>query len=513
MWKSFVFAGFAFALTLVKGDKQCVPYTVDNELLACVCNATYCDDSLNLESLFLNRDNFFQYETNKAGLRMQLSEGTFSSSSDVPTNVTLTINRQKMYQKILGFGGAFTDSTGINMKKLSPATQMQLMRAYFDPLVGSKYNLARFPIGGTDFSVRPYSLDDVANDTSLEHFSLAPEDLNFKIPYANIARELNPFTKFFASAWSAPGWMKTNGDFASFGYLKKEYYQVYADYLAKFADAYKMHDLDIWAITTGNEPTINSHINSSKVISMGWTPESMADWVAENLGPTLAASASHKTRVLALDDDRDLLPRWVEPLYNNETASQYTVGTAVHWYFGFLAPITVLDETHDLNPNKLILMTEASQGPTYWGRSTLVSDMWTLGEEYILSIIEHLNNWAVGWVDWNLVLDQAGGPTWINNTLNAGIVVNPESDEFFKLSMYYAIAHFSKFVDRDSVRINITDTDTVKSSAFVTPTDEVVVVLYNKASEPTTVTLQDAERGLVQVGLSPLSMNTIIYKQ
>lgn len=83
-------------------------------------------------------------------------------------------------------------------------------------------------------------------------------------------------------------------------------------------------------------------------------------------------------------------------------------------------------------------------------------------------------------MDWNLVLDKAGGPTWINNTLNAAIIVNPQNDEFYKLSMYYAIAHFSKFVERDSVRISVTDTDDVSSAAFVTPSDEVVVVLYNK---------------------------------
>lgn len=108
-------------------EKRCVPYTVDNEVLACVCNSTYCDSSLNLQSLTLKSNNFYQYETNKQGLRMQLSEGTFGVSNS-PSNVTLTIDRTKKYQKIVGFGGAFTDSTGINLRKLSPRTQEQLLR-------------------------------------------------------------------------------------------------------------------------------------------------------------------------------------------------------------------------------------------------------------------------------------------------------------------------------------------------------------------------------------------------
>ncbi|XP_076646296.1 lysosomal acid glucosylceramidase-like isoform X3 [Halictus rubicundus] len=508
MWRVFLLS----AVVLATGqEKQCVPYTVDNELLACVCNSTYCDETSNVQSLFLTSNNFYRYETNKQGLRMQLSEGTFGVSNS-SSSVTLTIDRTKKYQSILGFGGAFTDSAGINLKKLSPKTQERLLRAYYDPIEGSRYNLGRIPIGGTDFSVRAYTYDDVANDTSLEHFALALEDHKYKIPYAHGARKMNPTTKFFASAWSAPGWMKTNGVFQQFGYLKKEYYQVWANYLAKFADAYKKKGLEIWAITTGNEPTISFNINTTDVISMGWTPETMAEWVADHLGPALAKSASKETRVLAIDDDRNVLPNWMETYYNNKEASKYTVGTAVHWYFDNLAPFTVLDETHDLDPSKIIIMTEASMGPTYWGRSTIVSDMWDLGEQYFLNIIKHLKHWAVGWVDWNLVLNKEGGPTF-NLTLNAAIVINPENDEFYKLSMYYAIAHFSKFVDRNSVRISVTDTDDVESAAFLTPSEEVVVVLYNKNSNSTSVTLQDEVKGNIELELSPLSMHTVIYKQ
>lgn len=83
-------------------------------------------------------------------------------------------------------------------------------------------------------------------------------------------------------------------------------------------------------------------------------------------------------------------------------------------------------------------------------------------------------------MDWNLVLDESGGPTWINNTLNAPIIVNSGADEFYKLPMYYAIQHFSRFVDRGSVRVSVTSDVDVKAAAFVTPANDVVVVLYNK---------------------------------
>lgn len=91
-----------------------------------------------------------------------------------------------------------------------------------------------------------------------------------------------------------------------------------------------------------------------------------------------------------------------------------------------------------------------------------------------------MNHWSVGWMDWNLALDETGGPNWLNNYIDAAIMVNPDKDEFYKLPIYYAIKHFSRFVNRDSIRVSITDTDSIKSSAFETPSGEVVVVLYNR---------------------------------
>lgn len=91
-----------------------------------------------------------------------------------------------------------------------------------------------------------------------------------------------------------------------------------------------------------------------------------------------------------------------------------------------------------------------------------------------------MNHWAIGWVDWNLALDKQGGPNWIENYVDSPIIVNPETDEFLKQPMYYALQHFSKFVVRGSVRISITDDVDVNSAAFITPTADIVVVLYNR---------------------------------
>lgn len=141
--------------------------------------------------------------------------------------------------------------------------------------------------------------------------------------------------------------------------MEKRYYETYAKYLVKFLDEYKKHGINLWALSTGNEPNIAFQVNIT-VISMGWTPETMAEWVGRYLGPTLAKSGHPHTHVLAVDDDRYVLPGFVKPIFSDKRASKITMGTAVHWYFGNKAPITVLDETHNQFPNKFLLMTESS---------------------------------------------------------------------------------------------------------------------------------------------------------
>ena len=49
--------------------------------------------------------------------------------------------------------------------------------------------------------------------------------------------------------------MKSNKDWSGFSWLRKNYYQAWADYHLKFLEAYSSEGIDgIWAISTGNEP-------------------------------------------------------------------------------------------------------------------------------------------------------------------------------------------------------------------------------------------------------------------
>jgi len=53
-----------------------------------------------------------------------------------------------------------------------------------------------------------------------------------------------------------------------------------------------------------------------------------------------------------------------------------------------------------------------------------------------------LNHWYSGWIDWNLALDEKGGPNWVMNYVDSPVIVNATGAEFYKQPMFYALGHF-----------------------------------------------------------------------
>lgn len=169
------------------------------------------------------------------------------------------------------------------------------------------------PIGGTDFSTHGYSYDDGEADPQLANFNLTFEDHTYKIPLIKKALELSNNTlKLLASAWTAPKWMKTNGEYSGFlGFLKEEYYQTWVDYFLKFFYAYDAEGLSFWGLTTGNEPSL-ALLPFKNINSVGWTYWQLQKWVSENLGPTIRGSKYSDLKIMALDDQVFFLPWFVE---------------------------------------------------------------------------------------------------------------------------------------------------------------------------------------------------------
>ncbi|KAA8591650.1 hypothetical protein FQN60_017024, partial [Etheostoma spectabile] len=427
-------------LTFSTGSNTCVARNFGHDSVVCECNSTYCDSVGSVILPPLGR--YSSYLTSMAGNRLEAGRGQVQVNSS-GAELRLTIVPYQKYQKIKGFGGAMTDAAAVNILSLSAGAQDQLLQQYFSP-EGIGYSVVRVPMASCDFSTRLYTYADTPGDYNLDNFTLAPEDIKMKIPLLQRAQALSPRPlSLLASAWSAPAWMKTNG----------------------------------------NEPSAGQITNYS-FQALGFTPEEQRDWVALDLGPALQASSHPRTHVLILDDNRLLLPHWAKVVLNDIHAGRYIHGVAVHWYMDSLVPAEIsLGVTHHLYPEYYLFATEACSGWSPLDRGVKLGS-WDRAEQYAHDIIEDLNHYVVGWTDWNLALDQTGGPNWVKNFVDSPVIVDAQRDVFYKQPNFYSMAHFSKFLWEGSQRVGVTasrETD-LEYSAFIRPDGSVVLIILNRSS-------------------------------
>ena len=135
----------------------------------------------------------------------------------------LTIHPEKEYQKITGFGGAFTESSAYLLNRLSKENRQKIIDAYFSE-EGANYSLTRTHMNSCDFSLSSYSYAPIEDDKNLEHFTIE-EDKDDLIPFIKdaLATSEDGF-KIFASPWTAAPWMKDNNSWV--GTDSVEYYYI-----------------------------------------------------------------------------------------------------------------------------------------------------------------------------------------------------------------------------------------------------------------------------------------------
>ncbi|XP_066249139.1 lysosomal acid glucosylceramidase-like [Euwallacea similis] len=484
----------------------------------CVCNSTYCDTIPPIQTL--KSGQYQLYVTSKIELGFSALTGNFSDLDDnLNTTASVTItNITDTRQTIIGFGGAFTDATGITVGGLSEEAQENFIQSYFGE-DGVQYSIGRVPVGGTDFSTRGYTYCDEEDET-LDSFALQPEDINYKIPLIQRALELRgkENVKLFASGWSAPLWMKTNPTYGKTTSLQEKYYNLFAQYYIKFFEAYNRNNITFWGVTTQNEPA--NGILGIKIQSNGFTPNHMKTWIKEAFGPTIRNSSFKDLKIILHDDQLPFLPVLTYLVLSDPEVVDYADGIALHWYWNFFIPFSLI---YDLLPSSFngssskkelfLLSSEACNGfmNIVGLESSVKLGSWTRGQMYVTDIIKDLTYNHVGWVDWNMALNMSGGPNWIGNEVDSAVIVNGTIDEFYKQPMFYGIGHFSKFVVPESKRIVSTVTGVgLESISFVRPDGKIAIVIANTLSSTLDVAVQiEGKSGVFHLAAN--SFSTLLF--
>jgi len=359
------------------------------------------------------------------------------------------VARQDVGQTLEGFGGAFTEASATTFFKLSEELQQKTIDGYFGP-EGLGYTLGRVHINSCDFAKGSYSFDEWEDDWELKHFDFSVKrDAEALIPFIRRAQDAlaarGGGLRLLATPWSPPAWMKNNAemDHSLQPCLRAEAPDPWARYMSKWITAYKASGVPIWALTVQNEPE-----NDAAWEACLMTPEDEADFLGYHLGPAIREEHP-EVLIFVYDHNKDNLYRWAKAIYSHPTAAQHTAGVAFHWYAG--DRFDEVARVHTDFPQAMLLASEATYERYRWRVGTaLESGEWAFGEGYAHDIIGDLNAGAVGWIDWNLLLDQTGGPNHANNVCDAAVVADVTEGTLFQHPQYHYIGHFSKYIPAGS---------------------------------------------------------------
>lgn len=367
------------------------------------------------------------------------------------------------YQEMEGFGGAFTEAAAVTLKKLSKENQDKVLRLYFSKEEGIAYNIGRIHMNSCDFSEGNYACVE-ENDKTLDSFHI-DRDKQAVIPMLRKAMKYGGI-QLFMSPWSPPAYMKTNGEMNRGGKLKEEYRELWAQCYAKFIEAYRAEGIDIWGISVQNEPKA-----VQKWDSCVYTAEEERDFVKNHLGKKMEELG---IKILFWDHNKERIIERAMVMLSDEEAAKYIYGVAFHWYSG--DHFEQLDMFHRLYPAKKLVFSEGC-----YEYSKGQEDTYKIGEKYAHDMIGNFNNYCTMFCDWNLLLNEQGGPNHVGNYCDAPIMADTKNDKVYLHESYYYIGHFSKYIKRGAKRIGSSKwTEELETVAFKNPDGTIVSVVLNR---------------------------------
>lgn len=419
------------------------------------------------------------------------------------TQVCVFVDPTRRAQTIVGIGGALTDASAETFAKLPAARQREILDAYYHPRKGIGYTLGRTNIHSCDFSSESYTyVDD--GDTALKTFSVA-HDRKYRIPFIRQAMATaGGKLTLFASPWSPPAFMKTNGSMLHGGKLIPESRQPWANYYTKFIRAYAREGIPIWGITVQNEPMATQTWESCI-----YTADDERDFVKHYLGPTMHRAGLGDVKIIAWDHNRDLVWQRASTILSDPEAARYVWGIGYHWYEPWSGGQMMFDNVrlvHETFPDKKLLFTEGCVDR--FDPKDLHA--WRLGEYYGHSMINDFNDGAVGWCDWNVLLDEQGGPNHVGNYCFAPVHADTRTGEITYTNSYHYIGHFAKFVRPGARRIAASPSrSALLATAFVNADGKVVTVVMNPGDAPVKYHLWIAGNA-AEVDSAPHSIQTLV---
>lgn len=182
------------------------------------------------------------------------------------------------------------------------------------------------------------------------------------------------------------------------------------------------------------------------------------------------------------------------------------MGLAFHWYSG--DHFEALELVKRRFPDKKLILSEACIEYSIYDSE----DYLTNAQKYAHDIIGNLNAGMNAFYDWNLILDEKGGPNHVQNLCDAPYLYDMEKKELMERNTLAYIWHFSHFIMPGAVRIGFTRyASAIDMTAFRNPDGKVVCVILNAQEKELWAYLRIGQE-TVRISVLPKSITTFMME-
>ncbi|BAX81044.1 glycoside hydrolase family 30 protein [Labilibaculum antarcticum] len=420
------------------------------------------------------------------------------------TENSIFVNPNNTFQTLIGIGGAITDASAKVFAKLTKEKQEEFITAYYGK-EGINYTLIRTSIHSCDFSSGSFTYIK-EGDKELKTFSI-DHDRQYRLPMIKRAiKKAGGSMLFYASPWSPPAFMKDNKNMLQGGKLLPEYYDAWARYYAKFIKAYEKEGIPVWGVTIQNEPMAIQRWESCI-----YTAEEERDFLKNHLGPILKQEGLGDKNIVVWDHNRDLITHRANTIFDDPDAAKYAWGTGFHWYETWRGGEPMFDNLQKIQeayPDKKLLFTEGCNeafDPAKY-------QYWPNAERYGHSMINDFNRGTVGWTDWNILLDETGGPNHVGNLCFSPIHADTRTDSLIYTPSYYYLGHFSKYIRPGAKRVStVSSVSFLESTSFINEDGKIATVVMNRSEQSINYQLYVGANQAVSINIPARAIQTIIY--
>ncbi len=397
---------------------------------------------------------------------------------------------EQVFQTFEGFGGAITDAAGYVYAQMDEAQRQQVIQSYFAP-EQMGYSLVRVHMDSCDFCTGMYEAMSDPNDRELESFSFAPTERYIMPMLADAQKAAGKPLKLMLSPWSPPAFMKTNGRRVGGGSLKPEYRDFWADYICRYITEFQRRGYAVQRISIQNEPKAAQTWDSCI-----FTAEQEREFLRDHLRPALVRHGLERVEVFIWDHNKERLYERVRDTVD-DTVGDMVAGAAFHWYSG--EHFDALDLTRKSFPELKLICSESCIEYCFLD----AKDAFGNAARLIHELCGDLNHGVNAFYDWNLLLDETGGPNHAGNLCHAPFLFDTTSAALHPQLLQRYYHHFSHYILPGSRRLGLTKyTHALEATAFLRPDGSIAVVLFNPTERPAPVNLRLKGR-LAAVNLAP----------